>query len=380
MNFLLTEEQEMIKQTARDFADNVLAKTAAVRDRTEEFPKEELKQLAELGFFGISVSEKYGGAGMDAVSYVLALEEIARVDASVAVILSVTNSLACYPIEVFGTEDQKQKYLVPLAQGKMLGGYCLTEPDSGSDAASLKTKAVRVGDHYILNGAKNFITSGLTADVFIVTASTDNSKGTHGTSSFILERNAPGIAYGAREKKMGLHSSDTASLTLTDCKLPLENRLGDEGEGFKIAMTSLDSGRLGIASQALGIAQAALEESIKYSKQRHQFGQPISEFQAIKFKLADMETRIQAARMLIYKAAFLKDQHKRFTKEASIAKVFASETATWCADQAVQIHGGYGYTKDYTVERLFRDSRVTEIYEGTSEIQRLIISNWMLKD
>jgi len=380
MDFSLTEEQEMIRQTARQFAEEVLAKTAAERDRAEAFPYDEIKQLGELGFMGIIVPEEFGGPGMDTVAYMIALEEISKVDASVGVILSVNNSLVCLPILLYGSPEQKEKYLKPLAQGKFLGGYCLTEPQSGSDAAAMLTTAVKDGDYYILNGAKNFITSGLSADVFIVSTITNKSLGAKGTTTFIVERNLPGISYGAKEKKMGIRSSDTASLTFEDCRVPAACRLGDEGQGFKIAMVSLDSGRLGIAAQALGIAQAALEESVKYSKERYQFGQPIADFQAIQFKLADMETRIQASRQLIYKAAWLKDTNQRYTKEAAIAKLFASENANWVVDQAVQIHGGYGYTKDYLVERLFRDARITEIYEGTSEIQRIIISNWVLKE
>jgi len=380
MNFSLTEEQEMIRQTARQFAEAVLAKTAAERDRTETFPYNEIKQLGELGFMGIIVPEEYDGPGMDTIAYLVALEEIAKADASVAVILSVNNSLVCYPLMQFGNTEQKEKYLKPLAQGKYLGGYCLTEPQSGSDASSMLTTAVRDGDYYILNGAKNFITSGLTADLFIVSTVTDKSLNAKGVTTFIVERNLPGIIYGAKEKKMGIRSSDTSSMTFEDCRVPAECRLGEEGMGFKIAMTSLDSGRLGIAAQALGIAQAALEASVVYSKQRFQFGKPISSFQGIQFKLADMEMRIQASRQLIYKAAWMKDDGQRYTKDASIAKLFASETANWVVDQAVQIHGGYGYTKDYVVERLFRDARITEIYEGTSEIQRIVISNWVLKE
>lgn len=370
----------MIRQTARQFAEAVLAKTAAERDRTETFPYNEIKQLGELGFMGIIVPEEYDGPGMDTIAYLVALEEIAKADASVAVILSVNNSLVCYPLMQFGNTEQKEKYLKPLAQGKYLGGYCLTEPQSGSDASSMLTTAVRDGDYYILNGAKNFITSGLTADLFIVSTVTDKSLNAKGVTTFIVERNLPGIIYGAKEKKMGIRSSDTSSMTFEDCRVPAECRLGEEGMGFKIAMTSLDSGRLGIAAQALGIAQAALEASVVYSKQRFQFGKPISSFQGIQFKLADMEMRIQASRQLIYKAAWMKDDGQRYTKDASIAKLFASETANWVVDQAVQIHGGYGYTKDYVVERLFRDARITEIYEGTSEIQRIVISNWVLKE
>ncbi len=380
MDFSFTDEHEMIRQTAREFANNVLAKTAAERDRTEQFPHDEMKQLAELGFMGISIPEEYGGAGMDTFAYLIALEELGKADASISVILSVHNSLAAYPILKFGTEEQKQKYLIPLAQGKSLGGYCLTEPDSGSDAATMKTTATRDGEYYILNGTKNFITSGLTADLFIVTTATDRSLGAKGTTAFIIERNFKGLQFGAKEKKMGIRSSDTSSIIFEDCMVHKNNRLGREGEGFIIAMVSLDSGRLGIAAQALGIAQAAFEESVRYSRERQQFGQPIANFQGIKFKLADMETRLQAARLLLYKAAYKKEKGERYTKEAAIAKLYASETANWIVDQAVQIHGGYGYTKDYLVERLFRDARVTEIYEGTSEIQRMIIGNWVLKE
>ena len=380
MNFSFSEEHEMIRQTAREFAEDVLAKTAAKRDEDESFLHEELKQLAELGFCGITIPEEYGGAGMDTISYMIALEEISRVDASAGVVLSVTNSLAGYPIYKFGTEEQKQKYLVPLSTGKTLGGYCLTEPTSGSDATDMRTMAVREGDHYILNGAKNFITSGLSGDVFIVAAVTDKSKGAKGTTAFIIERDAPGVVWGAKEKKLGIRSSDTASMTLEDCRIPVANRLGEEGMGIKIALTALDSGRLGIAAQALGIAQGALDEAVKYSKERHQFGKPLSSFQAIQFKLADMETRIQASRLLIHKAAFMKDEGKHYTTEAAIAKLYASETSNYVVEEALQIHGGYGYTKEYPVERMFRDARITKIYEGTSEIQRLVISRALLSE
>jgi alkylation response protein AidB-like acyl-CoA dehydrogenase len=380
MDFALTEEQLMMRQTAREFAEGVLRKTAGERDKTETFPTEELKQLAELGFFGVSIPEEYGGAGMDNISYVIALEELSRIDASIGVILSVTNSLVSGLIHRSGSAYQKEKFLIPLAQGKYLGAFCLTEPDSGSDAASMRTIAELKDNHYVLNGSKNFVTSGAYADVFVVMAITDNSKSASGISSFILPKGIKGLTIGAKEKKLGIRSSTTVSLTLEDCRVPVINRIGEEGLGFKIALSSLDDGRLGIAAQALGIAQSALEEATRYSKQRRQFGRPISEFQGVSFKLADMESRIQAARLLIYRTAWLKDQGKRYTKEASIAKLFASETATWATDLALQIHGGYGYTKDYLVERLFRDSRVTEIYEGTSEIQRMIISNAVLKE
>lgn len=380
MDFSYSEEHEMIRRTAREFAEEVLAKTAAQRDEEETFPFDEFKQLGELGFCGIFIPEEYGGAGMDTISYMIALEEISKVDASVGVVLSVTNSLAGYPILKFGTDEQKQKYLVPLATGKILGGYCLTEPSSGSDATNMRTIAVRDGDDYIINGSKNFITSGLSGDVFIITVFTDKSKGTKGTSTFIIERDTPGVIWGAKEKKLGIRSSDTASMTLEDCRIPVANRLGEEGMGIKIALTALDSGRLGIAAQALGIAQGAMEEALKYSKERHQFGKPICDFQAIQFKLADMETRIQASRLLIYKAAYMKDQGKRYTKEAAIAKLYASETANFVAEEALQIHGGYGYTKEYPVERMFRDARITEIYEGTSEIQRIVIARSLLNE
>ena len=380
MDFTLTEEQEMIRQTAREFGQEVLAKTAAERDRTEEFPKEEIEKLAELGFMGITLPEEYEGAGMDTIAYIIALEELGKYDSSVSVILSVHNSLAGYPIIKFGSDEQKSKFLPPMARGEMLGAYCLTEPQSGSDAANMLTTAELDGDHYVINGTKNFITSGLSGDVFIVSTVTDKSKGVHGTTAFIIERDNPGIIFGAKEKKLGIRSSDTATLTFEGCKVPVANRLGEEGTGFKVAMTALDSGRIGIGSQALGLAQAALEESVKYAKERRQFGQPIANFQAIQFKLADMETKIQASRLLLFRAGYLKDQGQRYTKEAATAKLFASEAAQWVVDQAVQIHGGYGYTKDYKVERLFRDQRVTEIYEGTSEIQRMVIGNWVLKE
>ena len=380
MDFSYSEEHEMIRQTAREFAQDILAKTAAQRDEDETFLFDELKQLGELGFCGITIPEEYGGAGMDTISYMIALEEISKVDASAGVVLSVTNSLAAYPIYKFGTEEQKKKYLVPLASGKLLGGYCLTEPSSGSDATNMHTTAVREGDHYILNGSKNFITSGLSGDIFILTVFTDKSKGTKGTSTFIIEKDTPGLIWGAKEKKLGIRSSDTASMILENCRISAGKRLGEEGMGIKIALTALDSGRLGIAAQALGIAQGAMEEAIKYSKERHQFGKPICDFQAIQFKLADMETRIQASRLLIHKAASMKDQGVYYAKEAAIAKLYASETANFVAEEALQIHGGYGYTKDYPVERMFRDARITEIYEGTSEIQRLVISRSLLNE
>ncbi len=380
MDFLLTEEHKMVQQTAREFAQNEVAKDAAERDRLEKFPEHHVKKMAELGFMGMMVSPKYGGGGMDTLSYVLVLEELAKVDASVAVICSVNNSLVCFGIEAYGTEEMKQKYLIPLAKGEKLGAFCLSEPGSGSDAAAMKSTAVLKGDHYILNGTKNFITNGMYANYYIMTALTDPSAGHKGISAFVVERDFPGFRVGKKEKKLGIRSSDTVSIIMEDCVVPRENLLGKEGEGFKIAMKTLDGGRIGIAAQALGIAQGSLDAAIKYARERIQFGQPIGQFQAIQFMLADMETRINAARLLTFQAAWKKDQGQPFTLEASKAKLFASETAVDCATKAVQIYGGYGYLKDYPVERFMRDSKITEIYEGTSEIQRLIIARHLLKD
>ncbi|MBL7075656.1 acyl-CoA dehydrogenase [candidate division KSB1 bacterium] len=379
MDFKLTEEQQMIRETAREFAQNELAPGVAERDRDENFPGEQLKKLGELGFMGITVPEEYGGAGLDPICSCLAIEEISKIDASMGVILSVTNSLACHPIERFGTEEQKRRYLVPLASGQMLGGFSMSEPGAGSDAAALTTTAVRDGDFYVINGGKNFVTSGKNGDVFILMAVTDKAKGAKGISAFILEQGTPGMTVGHKEKKLGIRGSDTTSFSFDDCRIPKENLLGEEEMGFKIALTALDSGRLGIACQALGIAGAALDESIKYSKERKQFGKFLSEFQAIQFKLADMETQINATRLLIYQAAMKKDRGDRYSKEAAMAKLYASEVAMRCSIEAVQIHGGYGYTKDYPVERFMRDAKITEIYEGTSEVQRMVIANSLLR-
>ncbi len=379
MDFTLTEEHRLIQQTAREFAQNEVAKDAAERDRLEKFPEAHVKKMAELGFMGMMVSPEYGGSGMDTISYVLVLEELAKVDASVAVVCSVNNSLVCYGIEDFGTEEVKRKYLVPLARGEKLGAFCLSEPDSGSDAAAMKSTAVDKGDHYVLNGTKNFITNGLYADYYVMTAMTDPTKKHRGISAFIVEKAFPGFKVGKKEKKLGIRSSDTVSIIMEDCIVPKGNRLGEEGEGFKIAMKTLDGGRIGIAAQALGIAQGSLEAAIEYAKERVQFGKPIASFQAIQFMLADMETRINAARLLTYQAAWKKDQGRRFSAEASKAKLFASETAVDAATKAVQIYGGYGYLKDYPVERFMRDSKITEIYEGTSEIQRLVIARALLE-
>jgi alkylation response protein AidB-like acyl-CoA dehydrogenase len=378
MEFYLTEEQKLIQQTAREFAQNEVAKDAAERDRLEKYPEHHVKKMAELGFMGMMVDEKYGGGGLDTISYVLVIEELSKVDASVGVICSVNNSLVCHGIEEFGTEELKQKYLTPLAKGEKLGAYCLSEPGSGSDAAAMKTTAVRKEDHYILNGAKNFITNGLHADYYIMFALTEPSLKHKGISAFVVEREFPGFEIGKKEKKLGIRSSDTVSIIMEDCAVPGENLLGKEGDGFKIAMEILNGGRIGIAAQALGIAQGSLEAAVKYSKERIQFGKPISQFQAIQFMLADMETNINAARLLTFQAAWKKDQNMNCTVEASKAKLFASETAVDAATKAVQIFGGYGYLKDYPVERFMRDSKITEIYEGTSEIQRLIIARSLL--
>ncbi len=379
MNFQFTEEQLMIKETARKFAVEELTPRASERDEKEEFPHEEIKKLAELGFMGMMVSEEYGGAGLDTISYVLAMEEISKVDASVGVIMSVNNSLVCWPIETYGTEEQKLRYLPRLARGELLGAFCLSEPEAGSDASNQRTTAVRDGDFYILNGTKNFITNGVYANILIVFAQTDREKGSKGISAFIVEKDFQGVIVAKKEKKLGIRSSDTAQIVFEDCKVPVSNRLGEEGAGFKIAMTTLNGGRIGIAAQALGIAQASLEASVKYAKERKTFGKFLAEHQAIQFKIADMATKIEAARLLTLLAAWKKDRGERYVKEASMAKLFASQVAVECALEAVQIHGGYGYIKDFPVERYLRDSKITEIYEGTSEIQRIIIARELLE-
>ncbi|MFQ5798298.1 MAG: acyl-CoA dehydrogenase family protein [Bacteroidota bacterium] len=379
MNFEFNETQLMIRETARKFAEEELAPGAAERDEKEKFPYEAVKKMGELGFMGMMVSEKYGGAGLDTISYVLALEEIAKADASACVIMSVNNSLVCWGIEEHGTEEQKQNYLVPLAGGKMLGAFALSEPEAGSDASNQKTVAVQDGDSYMLNGTKNFTTNGSNADVILVMAATDKSKGADGVSTFIVEKGTPGFSIAKKEKKLGIRSSDTASLAFQDCRIPACNRIAEEGFGFKFAMKTLDGGRIGIAAQALGIAQASLDAALKYSKERKAFGQYISEFQAIRFKLADMLTRIEAARVLALKAAALKDAGENFTMAAAKAKLFASRVAVECALEAIQILGGYGYIRDYPVERYLRDAKITEIYEGTSEIQRIVISRALMR-
>jgi alkylation response protein AidB-like acyl-CoA dehydrogenase len=380
MDFQFSEEQLMIKEMARKFALDELADTAAIRDEKAEFPFEAVKLMGELGFMGMMVPEKYNGAGLDTVSYVLALEEISRVDASAGVIMSVNNSLVCWGILEYGSEQQKEKYLKPLATGELLGAFALSEPEAGSDATNQHTVAVRDGDTYVLNGTKNWITNGANADVTLVMATTDRSKGAKGISAFIVEKGSPGYIIGKKENKLGIRSSDTVSLSFEDCKVPAENRIGDEGFGFKFAMKTLDGGRIGIAAQALGIAQASMDASIKYSKERKAFGVYLSEHQAIQFKLADMATEIQAARLLTLDAAQTKDRNEPFGQKAAMAKLYTSKVSVKSALEAIQIHGGYGYIKEYNVERYLRDSKITEIYEGTSEIQRIVIARALLKD
>ena len=379
MNFELTEDQAAIRDAARDFAESEIAPSSSERDANSEFPFEIVKKLGELGFMGMMVNHEWGGAGMDTVSYVLAIEEISKKDASVGVIMSVNNSLVCYGIEKFGTDFLKEKYLTPLATGQMLGAFCLSEPEAGSDATDQKTVAVLEGDHYVLNGMKNWITNGVNADVYLIQAMTDKSKGYKGISTFIVEKKWDGIEIGKKEDKLGIRSSDTCTLGLNNVKVPKENLLGEEGIGFKIAMETLNGGRIGVAAQALGIAQASLEAAIKYSKERKAFDAPISNLQAIQFKIAEMATLVEAARLLIYQAALNKDQGKKYVKEASMGKLLASQAAVHCALEAIQIHGGYGYVREYLVERYLRDSKITQIYEGTSEIQRIVVARELLR-
>ncbi len=373
MDFMLTEEQKLIQQTAREFAENEVAKDAAERDQKEEFPAAHVKKMGELGFMGMMVSPEYGGGGMDTISYTIVVEELSRIDASVGVVCSVNNSLVCYGLEAFGSEEIKQKYLMPLAIGEKLGAFCLSEPGSGSDASSMKTTAELRGDHYVLNGTKNWITNGKNADYYLITAHTDPTAGNRGISVFVVEKTFPGFTVGQKERKLGIRSSDTVSVTLDECRVSQENLLGEERQGFKIAMKTLDGGRIGISAQAIGIAQGSLDAALQYARERKQFGKPLADFQAIQFKFADMATRINAARLLMYQAAWKKDHKMSYSIEAAMAKVAASETAVFASTEAVQIHGGNGYTKDYPVERFMRDSKITEIYEGTSEIQRLVI-------
>lgn len=384
MNFELTEEHLMIQKAARDFAQNECLPGVIERDEQQLFPVEQVSQLADLGFMGMMVPEKYGGAGLDTLSYVLAMEEISKVDASVSVCMSVNNSLVCYGLETFGTEEQKQRYLTPLAQGKKdgklyIGAFMLSEPEAGSDATSQRTTAIDMGDYYLLNGTKNWITNGSSASVYLVMAQTDATKGAKGINALIVEKDWEGVTVAKKENKMGIRGSDTHTVMFNDVKVPKANRIGDDGFGFTFAMKTLAGGRIGIAAQALGIAAGAYELAKEYAKTRKAFGTEIMNHQAIAFKLADMHTKIEAARLLCYKAAWEKDHHKDYTISSSMAKLYASEVAMWTAIEAVQVHGGYGYVKEYHVERLMRDAKITQIYEGTSEVQRIVISRGILK-
>ena len=384
MELQFTEEQLMIKQAARDFAVNDCLPGVIERDELQKFPKDQVMKLADLGFMGMMVDQKYGGAGLDTVAYVLAMEEISKIDASTSVCMSVNNSLVCWGLEAYGTEEQKHKYLTPLAQGKkdgdlFIGAFLLSEPEAGSDATSQSTTAEDKGEHYLLNGTKNWITNGGTASIYLVMAQTNVSNGSRGINAFIVEKNWEGVSVGAKENKLGIRGSDTHSILFNDVKVPKENRIGEDGFGFLFAMKTLNGGRIGIASQALGIASGAYERSIEYSKQRKAFGKEIMHHQIIQFKLADMATRIEASRLLCMRAAWEKDNKFDYTVSAAQAKVFASETAMWASTEAVQIHGGYGYVKEYHVERMMRDAKITQIYEGTSEVQRMVISRALLK-
>jgi alkylation response protein AidB-like acyl-CoA dehydrogenase len=384
MNFQLSEEQLMIQQAARDFAVNECLPGVIERDEHQKFPKEQIEKLADLGFMGMMVKPEYGGAGLDTMSYVLAMEEISKVDASTSVCVSVNNSLVCYGLQEYANETQKQTYLKPLAQGKKdgelyIGAFCLSEPEAGSDATSQQTTAEEKDDHYLLNGTKNWITNGNSASVYLVIAQSDVSKGSRGINAFIVEKKWAGVVVGAKENKLGIRGSDTHTILFNDVKVPKENRIGEEGFGFKFAMKTLAGGRIGIAAQALGIASGAYELSLKYSKVRKAFGTEIMNHQIIQFKLADMATKIECARMLCLKAAWEKDEHIDYTLSSSMAKVFSSETAMWTATEAVQIHGGYGFVKEYHVERMMRDAKITQIYEGTSEVQRIVIGRTILK-
>ncbi len=384
MNFQLSEEHLMIQKAARDFAKNECLPGVIERDELQKYPHEQVTKLAELGFMGMMVDPKYGGAGMDTISYVLAMEEVSKIDASTSVSMSVNNSLVCWGLETYGSEEQKKKYLIPLAQGKKdgelyIGAFLLSEPEAGSDATSQQTTAEDKGDHYLVSGTKNWITNGSSASVYLVIAQTDPAKKSKGINAFIVEKNWPGVTVAAKENKLGIRGSDTHTILLTDVKVPKENRIGADGFGFGFAMKTLAGGRIGIASQALGIASGAYELALAYSKQRKAFGKEIMHHQAIQFKLADMATKIETARLLCLKAAWEKDNGIDYTLSSSMAKVFASETAMWVTVEAVQIHGGYGFVKEYHVERLMRDAKITQIYEGTSEVQRIVISRSILK-
>jgi alkylation response protein AidB-like acyl-CoA dehydrogenase len=379
MHFQLTEEHLAVKAAAREFAQIELLPGVIDRDNKARFPKEQVQKMGELGFMGIMVDPKYNGGGMDTLSYVLAMEELSKIDASASVCMSVNNSLVCWGLEKYGSEAQKQKYLTRLASGEVLGAFCLSEPEAGSDATSQQTLAELSGDHYILNGTKNWITNGSSASIYIVIAQTDSSKGHKGISAFILEKGEEGFLIGKKEDKLGIRGSDTHSLMFTDVKVPVENRIGAEGFGFTFAMETLNGGRIGIAAQALGIAAGAYELALSYSKERKAFGKPISQHQAIQFKLADMATTIEAARLLVYKAAWLKDQGEDYSHASAMAKLYASQVAMDVTIEAIQVHGGYGYVKEYHVERLMRDAKITQIYEGTSEIQKIVISRSILR-
>ena len=379
LNFNLSEEHLAVQEAARDFAQNELLPGIVERDNEARFPAEQVKRMGELGFMGMMVSPDYGGGGMDTVSYVLAMEEISKIDASASVVMSVNNSLVCYGLEAFGTEEQKQKYLTQLASGQTIGAFCLSEPEAGSDATSQATMAEDKGDYYLVNGTKNWITNGGTSGICLVIAQTDREKKHRGINCLIVEKGTPGFVVGKKEDKMGIRASDTHSLLFTDVHIPKENRIGEDGFGFKFAMSTLNGGRIGIAAQALGIAAGAYELALKYSQERKAFGKQIFDHQAIQFKLAEMVTKIEAARLLVYKAARLKDEHKDYVQAAAMAKLFASDVAMWATTEAVQIHGGYGYVKEFHVERLMRDAKITQIYEGTSEIQKLVIARELVR-
>lgn len=378
MHIQLSEEHLMIQKAARDFAQTELLPGVIERDEKQQFPAEQIKKLGELGFMGMMVDPKYGGSGLDTISYVLVMEELSKIDASTSVAVSVNNSLVCWGLEMFANEEQKLKYLVPLATGEKLGAFCLSEPEAGSDATSQRTTAVDMGDYYLLNGTKNWITNGSSASTYLVIAQTHPEKGSKGINAFIVERGMEGFIVGAKENKLGIRGSDTHTLMFNDVKVPKENRIGEDGFGFKFAMKTLSGGRIGIASQALGIAAGAFELALAYSKVREAFGKPISHHQAIQFKLADMATEIEAARLLVYKAAWEKDQHLDYGQSSAMAKLYASKVAMEQTVEAVQIHGGYGFVKEYHVERLMRDAKITQIYEGTSEVQKIVISRGLL--
>ena len=376
----LSEVQEMVRRTAREFTDNEIKPVAEINDKEHRFPKEVINKMGELGFMGMTVAEEYGGSGADTLSYAILIEEISKGCAATGTIMLDNNSLACAPIESFGTEEQKKTYLTDLASGRKLGCFMLSEPEAGSDAAAIKTTATLDGDHYIINGTKSWVTNGAEAEIAVVFASTDPSSGHRGISAFIVDMKTPGLKIGKLEEKLGIRASSTAQIFFEDCRVPASNLLGEEGEGFKVALHTLDAGRIGVAAQAVGIAQAALEASTSYAKERKAFGKPISDFQGLQFMIADMATRVEASRLLVWQAAIMKDKNLKIGKQSAMAKLYAAETSMWVTTKAIQIHGGYGYTTDYPVERYFRDAKITEIYEGTSEIQRIVIAREVLKE